>query len=165
MAFTELLSRTLSCTFRSLIAKPPWNGLGSAYMRPFSTSHPLEMVQKLTRMRVVDNSAIGQQAMAAGKPPKVIHVYRRQIRRKRRATGTIGHKVLVAIMGQKKRGYVVGVAREQEDQIPRFDTNNLVLVDDNGSPLGTRITVPIPMLLRSKTGDISKILAIATKFV
>lgn len=32
-------------------------------------------IQKLTRLRVVDNSAIGKQAMAEGKPPKCIHVY------------------------------------------------------------------------------------------
>ena len=33
------------------------------------------MVQKQTRLRVVDNSAIGKAAMMEGKPPKVIQVY------------------------------------------------------------------------------------------
>lgn len=32
-------------------------------------------IQKLTRLRVVDNSEIGKRAMAEGKPPRCIHVY------------------------------------------------------------------------------------------
>lgn len=110
-------------------------------------------------MRVVDNSAIGQQAVAAGKAAKVFHIYNKQ------SVGTIGDKVMCAIMGQKKRGYIVGVVSRQGNMVPTFDTNNLVLINDDGSPIGTRITVPIPMLLRSKKGDIAKILSIATKFV
>lgn len=35
----------------------------------------LSEIQKLTRLRVVDNSVIGKQAMAEGKPPRCIHVY------------------------------------------------------------------------------------------
>ncbi len=32
-------------------------------------------VQKQTRLRCVDNSKIGREAMAEGKPPRIIHVY------------------------------------------------------------------------------------------
>jgi len=74
-------------------------------------------------------------------------------------------QVLVAIQGQKKRGYLVGLRQRQNAMIPRFDTNNLVLVEDNGTPTGTRIRVPIPSYLRGKKGDFTKILAIATKFI
>jgi len=74
-------------------------------------------------------------------------------------------QVLVAIQGQKKRGYLVGLRQRQDPMIPRFDTNNIVLVEDNGTPTGTRIRVPIPSCLRGKEGDFTKILAIATKFV
>jgi len=74
-------------------------------------------------------------------------------------------QVLVAIMGQKKRGYLVGLRQRQEAMVPRFDSNNIVLVEDNGTPTGTRIRVPIPSYLRGKKGDFTKILAIATKFV
>lgn len=35
-------------------------------------------VHKLTRLRVVDNSEIGKQAMAEGKPPKCIHIYNKR---------------------------------------------------------------------------------------
>jgi len=74
-------------------------------------------------------------------------------------------QVLVAIQGQKKRGYLVGLRQKQQAMIPRFDTNNIVLVEDNGTPTGTRIRVPIPSYLRGKKGDFTKILSIATKFV
>ena len=114
---------------------------------------------KLTRLRVVDNSSIGRAAELAGKPARCIHIYNKK------GVGTIGDKVLVAIRGQKKRGYIVGVRQKQRAHIPRFDTNNIVLIEDSGVPTGTRIRVPIPSMLRGKNGDFSKILAIATKFV
>lgn len=43
--------------------------------RAVHTSAPCQEVIKLTRLRVVDNSDIGKQAMAEGRPPKIIHVY------------------------------------------------------------------------------------------
>jgi len=71
----------------------------------------------------------------------------------------------LAIKGQKKRAYVVGVKQKQKPGVPRFDSNNVVLIEDNGTPVGTRITVPVPSTLRSKEGDFTKILSLATKFV
>lgn len=32
-------------------------------------------IQKMTRLRVVDNCEIGKRSMAEGKPPRCIHVY------------------------------------------------------------------------------------------
>lgn len=125
----------------------------------FSTTPCLSEIRKLARMRVVDNSAIGRAAIEAGKPPRVIHVYRKT------GVGYLGDKVLVAIKGQMKRAYIVGLKQKQKHGIPRCDTNNIVLVEDNGTPIGTRIRVPIPSMLRSKDGDFTKILALATKFV
>lgn len=43
--------------------------------RSFHLSAVRNEIQKQTRLRVVDNSEIGKQAMAEGKPPKCIHVY------------------------------------------------------------------------------------------
>lgn len=133
----------------------------------FHTTSVCNEVRLLTRLRVVDNSEIGRRAMLEGKPPKTIHVYNQ------RRVGFIGDKVMVAIKGQKKKGILVGLKQVQNRKTPRFDTNNLVLIDDNGSPLGTRIFVPIPTILRtilkektrSKGADYTKILAIASRFV
>ena len=114
---------------------------------------------KLTRLKVVDNSNIGREADLSGKPAKCIHVYRKT------GVGTIGDKLLVAIKGQKKKAYIVGTKQTQKSFVPRFDSNNIVLVEDNGVPTGTRVRVPIPSILRGKQGDFSKIISIATKFV
>jgi len=35
----------------------------------------VNLLQKMTRVRCVDNCSIGKEAMAEGKPPKIIHVY------------------------------------------------------------------------------------------
>ncbi|XP_004928349.1 39S ribosomal protein L14, mitochondrial [Bombyx mandarina] len=133
----------------------------------FHTTACLNEVRLLTRLRVVDNSEIGMRAMAEGKPPKVICVYNKQ------RVGFIGDRVMVAIKGQKKKGILVGLKQTQKVKVPKFDSNNIVLIDDNGTPLGTRIHVPIPTILRtilkekthSKGADYTKLLAIATKFV
>ncbi|XP_059045103.1 large ribosomal subunit protein uL14m [Achroia grisella] len=133
----------------------------------FHTTSCLNEVRLLTRLRVVDNSEIGKRAMAEGKPPRIICVYNKQ------RVGYIGDRVMVAIKGQKKKGILVGLKQTQKVKVPKFDSNNVVLIDDNGTPLGTRIHVPIPTILRtilkerthSKGADYTKLLAIATKFV
>ncbi|XP_037824063.1 39S ribosomal protein L14, mitochondrial [Lucilia sericata] len=124
-------------------------------------------IRKLARLRVVDNSDIGKRAMAEGRPPRCIHVYNK------RGIGLIGDKVLVAIKGQMKKGILVGLKQKQRPKIPKFDSNNLVLIDDNGTPLGTRIHVPVPTILRTvlkektqaKGADYTKVLAIASRFI
>ena len=125
----------------------------------YSTTARTDQVIKLTRLRVVDNSQLGRAAELAGKPARCIHVYNKK------GVGTLGDKVLVAIRGQKKRAYIVGVKQKQKACVPKFDSNNIVLVEDNGTPTGTRVRVPIPSMLRGEKGEFSKILAIATKFV
>ncbi|EEC18470.1 ribosomal protein L14, putative [Ixodes scapularis] len=125
-----------------------------------STSAVQCCLQKLSRLRVVDNSALGRQAMMDAKPPKIIHVYNKT------GTATIGDKVLLAILGQKKQGYVVGCKHRKHVPLrPRFDTNNVVLLDDNGNPMGTRILVPLPSMLRGDKARFSKIIALCSRFV
>ncbi|CAG0916616.1 unnamed protein product [Notodromas monacha] len=127
--------------------------------RSIATTAALEHIIKLTRLRVVDNSDLGKQAMLEGKPPKVIHVYNK------RGVGHIGDKVLVAIKGLKKKAIIVGCKGQWvKSHVPRFDTNNCVLVNDDMSPLGNRILVPIPHSLRNR-GDYAKLIAIGTSFV
>ncbi|XP_050456265.1 39S ribosomal protein L14, mitochondrial [Cataglyphis hispanica] len=135
--------------------------------RSISTSAPANHIIKLSRLRVVDNSEIGKKAMLEGKPPRCIHVYNKV------GVGYIGDRVLVAIRGEKKKGILVGLKQTQAPKVPKFDSNNLVLIDDNGTPLGTRIQVPIPHILRtkmkekthSKGADYTKLIAIASRFV
>lgn len=131
------------------------------------TTAACNIIRKLARLRVVDNSEIGKRAMAEGKPPRCIHVYNKK------GIGLVGDKVLVAIKGEKKRGILVGLKAQQKTKVPKYDSNNLVLIDDDGTPLGTRIHVPIPTILRtilkektqSKGADYTKLLAIATRYL
>ncbi|XP_018396721.1 PREDICTED: 39S ribosomal protein L14, mitochondrial [Cyphomyrmex costatus] len=135
--------------------------------RNISTTTSIGQIIKLSRLRVVDNSEIGRQAMMEGRPPRCIHVYNKL------GVGYIGDRILVAIKGEKKKGILVGLKQQQAPKVPKFDSNNLVLIDDNGTPLGTRIQVPIPHILRtklkektySKGADYTKLLAIASRFV
>ena len=108
-----------------------------------------EGVYKQTKVRVVDNSKLGMEAMAMGKPPKVIHVYsKRHAGRPHGAYGKLGDIVKVAILGEMKKAVVVGVKQKQLPGIPKFDTNNVVLINDDGSPLGTKCSIPVPHLLK-----------------
>lgn len=77
-----------------------------------------------------------------------------------------GDRVLLAIKGQKQKAIVVGcknMVRKFENG-PNFDTNNCVLVDDQDTPLGKRITAPIPSVLRQDE-KCAKLVAIATRFI
>ncbi|KAL3265938.1 hypothetical protein HHI36_010126 [Cryptolaemus montrouzieri] len=133
----------------------------------FHQSASLNEIRKMARLRVVDNSEIGKRAMAEGKPPRCIHVYNKK------GVGTIGDIVLVAIKGEKKKAVLVGLKQNQNPKVPKYDSNNIVLIDDNGTPLGTRIHVPIPTILRTilkekthaKGAEYTKLLGIASKFV
>lgn len=91
---------------------------------------------------------------------QVIHVYNKV------GKADLGDKVLLAIKGQMKKGVLVG-ARWKVQQVmrPRFDSNNVVLIDDAGNPLGNRILAPLPMCLRAKKDEFNKLISIATRFV
>ncbi|ESP01607.1 hypothetical protein LOTGIDRAFT_205140 [Lottia gigantea] len=136
--------------------QPVVNSISS---RLFSTSTCLQEIRKMARMRVVDNSSLGKAARVSGQPARVIHVYTKN------GVATLGDKVLVAVKGQKKKAFIVGVKQKQKAKIPRFDTNNIVLIEDNGAPIGNKITVPLPSLLRKKEGDITKVMPLANRFV
>ncbi|KAM9803980.1 large ribosomal subunit protein uL14m [Neosynchiropus ocellatus] len=125
--------------------------------RAFSVSAVVSAIQKMTRVRVVDNSTLG--TTPYHRPPRVIHVYTKN------GVGKVGDKVLLAIKGQKKAAIIVGHKMPGARMTPRFDSNNVVLIEDNGNPTGTRIKVPLPTQLREREGDFSKVLAIANMFV
>ncbi|XP_077138071.1 large ribosomal subunit protein uL14m [Ranitomeya variabilis] len=121
--------------------------------RHLSLSAPSAAIQKLTRVRVVDNSALGTSPYH--RPPRCIHVYNKS------GVGKVGDTILLAIKGQKKKALIVGQKMPAACMTPRFDSNNVVLIEDNGNPVGTRIKTPIPAMLRREEGKYSKVLAIA----
>ena len=44
--------------------------------------------------------------------------------------GQLGDRVMVAILGQKKKGIIVGMKAKQKAGVPRFDSNNIVLIEE-----------------------------------
>ena len=62
----------------------PAGSTACRHAAPLSTSAPRCEIRKLARLRVVDNSPIGKEAMAEGRPPRVIHVYNK------RSVATVG---------------------------------------------------------------------------
>ena len=131
-------------------------------------------VQKQTRLRPICNAKLGREAMAEGRPPRVIQVYSNVHSKKPHgAYGKLGDRVLMAIKGEMKKGIIVGLRKSQLHGIPRFDTNNVVLIEDSGSPTGNRVNAPIPNCIRPilkrsshpKKADYTKLFSIATKFV
>ena len=134
-------------------------------IRNFSRSPVHQWIGNQTRLRVVDNSALGREAMTQNKKVKCIHVYTKKKIGSNQCVGVLGDKVLVTIKGQMKRGYLVGLKAYQRPMVPKFDTNNVVLIEDNGNPLGTRVAVPVPHYLRSRGPELAKIIAISSRFV
>ena len=138
-------------------------------LKPFS-----EGIMKQTKMKVVDNSKIGMEAMQMGKPPKVVQVYsKRHHSRPHGAYGKLGDIVKVAIRGEMKKGIIVGMKAKQLHGIASFDTNNIVLINDDGNPLGNQVSVPVPRQLKDilnrkthyKQPEYNKILKKINKFV
>lgn len=57
---------------------PIYGSMFNILSRNISTSIICNQIIKLTRLRVVDNSEIGKQAMMEGKPPRCIHIYNKK---------------------------------------------------------------------------------------
>lgn len=118
--------------------------------------------QKLTRVRVVDNSPLALQSYY--RYPRVIQVYHKS------GFGQVGDTVLLAIGGLMRRALIVGQKASMGPLKAKMDSNNVILINEDGTPEGTRITVPIPSFLRGVQSvkqrvQISKVIAIAGRFV
>ncbi|VDP55932.1 unnamed protein product [Heligmosomoides polygyrus] len=139
-------------------------------MSKHRTRPPCMGIHRRTRCNVVDNSALGKEAHTSGKRAYCIDVYKQGRRQKHLPHAVLGDKILVAIRGQMRKAYVVGANTHvhiRKHGVPVTDTNNIVLLDEEGNPLGNRITVPIPVkLLENKhKAQFAKVLALANKFM
>lgn len=75
-----------------------------------------------------------------------------------------GDVILIAHRGKTFKALLVS-NRLPSKTLPRYDTNNIVLLNDKLEPVGTRIKGPIPAALFRKEKKFSKVLAIASKFL
>ncbi|GMT14811.1 hypothetical protein PFISCL1PPCAC_6108, partial [Pristionchus fissidentatus] len=131
---------------------------------------PVMGIHRRTRCMVVDNSQLGKEAHSSGKLAYCIHVYKQGFRAKHMPHATLGDKILVAIRGEMKKAFVVGANTHvhlRKHGVPVTDTNNIVLLNEEGNPLGTRVTTAIPAQLKEKVDNaqFAKVLAISNKFL
>ena len=133
-------------------------GEGSQPHVPSPTQLQRRNITLLTSFNVVDNSQLGQRAKRYRKP-YLIGFYRK------RKTAEIGDVIRVAVGGKTNKAIVVGTRRTKHHTVPRFDNNNIVLVDDNLAPLGTRIKGPVPTIIKRRQRKYSKVLATASRFI
>ncbi|CAB4022377.1 39S ribosomal L14, mitochondrial [Paramuricea clavata] len=114
----------------------------------------------LTKFNVVDNSKQGQRTKRYKKAYAIGF-----FKNNKRQTADIGDVIKVAVRGQTCNALIVGSRKPKgNNMVPRYDNNNVVLLDENLAPLGTRIRGPIPNILRKQRDKYSKVLAIASKF-
>lgn len=137
-----------------------FGGLSKALRNPVaSCQHILKRsIFLLTEFNCVDNSELGQTTKRYRKP-YLIGFYRK------RRTADIGDVIKVAVKGRPCKAIVVNTRKRKEDMIPRYDNNNIVLVDDSLAPLGTRIRGPMPTILRRHKDRYPKVVAQMTDFV
>ena len=133
--------------------------MGNFHVQPRSSfTCQKRHITLLTTFNVVDNSQLGQRTKRYRKP-YLIGFYGK------RKTAEIGDVIRVAVRGKTNKAIVVGTRRTKHHTIPRYDNNNIVLVDDNLAPLGTRIKGPIPTIIRRRKDKYSKVLAIASRYI
>ncbi|KAG5305764.1 PREDICTED: 39S ribosomal protein L14, mitochondrial-like [Acromyrmex echinatior] len=71
----------------------------------------------------MDNSEIERQTMMEDKPSRCIHVYNKR------------EVIEFSCIKDKKKGILVGLKQQQTLKVPKFDSNNLVLMDNNGKSI------------------------------
>ncbi|GMS84891.1 hypothetical protein PENTCL1PPCAC_7066, partial [Pristionchus entomophagus] len=131
---------------------------------------PVMGIHRRTRCMVVDNSQLGKEAHSSGKLAYCIHVYKQGFRAKHMPHATLGDKILVAIRGEMKKAFIVGANTHvhlRKHGVPVSDVNMIVLLNEEGNPLGTRVTAAIPAQLKTKVDNaqFAKVLAISNKFL
>lgn len=114
-------------------------------------------INTLARFRVVDNSELGR-LTPEQRRAKLFSRY------KKKQYG-LGDIVMVAIKGKTSRAMIVGLRKHCGDFTIRMDTNNIILLDENREPLGTKTTVPIPSFIKKRHSENTKLISAVQKFI
>ena len=124
---------------------------------PCQLLQPRRMVGLLTRLTIVDNSENSKKVTRLDRPyciklPKNSRVAK------------FGQVITIAHLGKVHKALIVS-NRMPSKRLPRYDTHNIILLNDKREPVGTRIIGPLPSIMRKRERDFSKVIAIATKFI
>lgn len=124
---------------------------------PSLLQQPRRMVGLLTRVKLVDNSE------NAKKVKKLDQPYCIKLPRNSKVAG-FGEMITIAHLGKVYKALIVS-NRMPSKRLPRYDTHDVILLNEKLEPVGTRIMGPVPSIIRKRDRDLSKVIAIATKFI
>ena len=111
----------------------------------------------LTKVKLVDNSENAKRVTRLDRP------YCIKLPKNKREAG-FGERILIAHRGKIHKALIVS-NRKMSKRLPRYDSWNVILLNDKLDPVGTRIMGPLPSALRKREGQFSKVIAIASKFI
>lgn len=111
----------------------------------------------LTKLKLVDNSDNAKRVTRLDQP------YCIKLLKNNKVAG-FGDVIKIAHRGKVHNALIVS-NRKPSKKLPRYDTHNIILLNDKLDPVGTRIIGPLPSALRRKRGEYSKVIAMATRFI
>ena len=114
----------------------------------------------LTKVHFVDNSENAKKVTKLDRP------YCVKLPRNSKVAG-FGEVITIAHLGKLHKALIVS-NRMPSKRFPRYDTHNVILLNmlnEKREPVGTRIIGPIPSVMRKRDRELSKVIAIATKFI
>lgn len=111
----------------------------------------------LTKLKLVDNSDNAKRVTRLDQP------YCIKLPKNNKVAG-FGEVIKIAHRGKVHNALIVS-NRKPSKKLPRYDTHNIILLNDKLDPVGTRIIGPLPSALRKMRGEYSKVIAMATKFI
>lgn len=118
---------------------------------------PRRWVGLLTRLKFVDNTENAKKVTRLDRP------YCIKLPKNSRVAG-FGEVITIAHLGKVHKALIVS-NRMPSKRLPRYDTHNIILLNDKLEPVGTRIMGPVPSIIRKRSRELSKVIAIATKFI
>lgn len=136
--------------------------LWTSHLQPTNLLAPLQWqasrsVVLLTKLKLVDNSENAKKVTRLDKPYCIKLP-------KNNKVAKFGDVIKIAHRGKVHNALIVS-NRMPSKWLPRYDTSNIILLNDKLEPVGTRIIGPLPSAIRRKEGQYSKVIAIATKFI
>lgn len=147
------IARAMAWTALFRLATP---ALSLSLPRPLLEAR--QAVGLLTKLRFVDNCESAKRATKTDQP------YCIKLPRDKKVAG-FGEIITIAHRGKVHKALIVGNRKPGSKRLPCYDAHHIIMLNEKLEPVGTRIVAPIPSELRRKSGQWSKVLAIATKFI
>ena len=124
---------------------------------PFPLVLPRCNVILLTKLKLVDNSENAKKVTRLDQPYCIKLPKNKKVAR-------FGDIITIAHRGKVHKALLVS-NRQTSKRLPRYDSHNIILLDDKLQPIGTRIIGPLPSALKKRQGEFSKVIALASKFI